>query len=149
VRASRTLATAAAVTLIAVGCARAPLVLPVQIDAKTLAGARPGRLVGYESAVQAIAAVMVGELGVPLPRQFTVFVYPTRSEYEQGLARQGTLSPARAAEIAEHSVGLGQHLRLFVNDEALLPELRVERLVRVHRSAPSRARPSARGSCGG
>ncbi|MBI4607475.1 MAG: hypothetical protein HY726_00520 [Candidatus Rokubacteria bacterium] len=68
--------------------------------------------------MRAIAAVMVGELGLPLPRQFTVFVYPTRSEYEQGLVREGTLSPTRAAEIAEYSVGLGQHRRLFVNDEA-------------------------------
>ncbi len=106
--------------VIAAGCARAPLVLPVRIEPEVLAApVRPGALTGYESGVQTIAAVMVGELGLPLPRQFTVFVYPTRGEYAAALVTAGRLSPARAAEIAEHSVGLARPGRLLLNDHAL------------------------------
>lgn len=115
----RVFAAASLLAVLVAGCARATLVLPVQVEPKTLAAqVPPGRVTGYEPAVQAITAVLVVELGLSLPSRFTVFVYPTRSEYEQGLVREGHLPPARAAEIAENSVGLGQHRRLFINDEA-------------------------------
>ncbi len=118
-RAGCTLA-AAALTLVAAGCARSTLVLPVRVDPQARAGpAHTATPTSYQSAVQAIATVMAAELGLPLPQGFTLFVYPTRAAYAEGLAATGDMSAARAAEIAEYSVALGQHHRLLVNDGAL------------------------------
>ncbi len=118
-RARRALA-AAALALVVAGCARSTLVLPVRIDPRARAGpAHTATPTTYQSAVRAIATVMVAELGLPLPQEFTLFVYPTRAAYAEGLAGTGDMSARRAAEIASYSVALGQHHRLFVNDEAL------------------------------
>jgi hypothetical protein len=104
----------------AAGCGRQTLVLPVSIqqDARTTP-AQAAPLRGYESAVRAVASVMVSEHGLPLPPRFTLFVYPTREAYAEGLAGAGLMPSLRAAEVAGHSVGLGQHQRLFINDGAL------------------------------
>lgn len=80
---------------------------------------RAGPLLSYESAVRVVAAIMVAEMGLPLPSRFTVFVYPSRTAYAEGLATSGRMPARRAEEIAAYSVGLGQHRRLFINDEAL------------------------------
>ncbi|MFQ5520962.1 MAG: hypothetical protein ACE5FK_06165 [Candidatus Methylomirabilia bacterium] len=120
-RVSRTPALVLAVVLLAAGCAAgSPLVLPVRLEPERLtAPVDIGPLTDYESAVRSIAAVIVAELGLPLPRRFTLFVYPTREAYERGLTRDGHMLRGRAAEVAQYSVGLGQHRRLFVNDGAL------------------------------
>ncbi|MBI2216112.1 MAG: hypothetical protein HYU51_02345 [Candidatus Rokubacteria bacterium] len=113
------LAATTALALAVAGCARATQVLPVQIDpdpAPTSAGLA---VRGYDSGVRAIAYLMVTELRLPLPGQLTVFVYPTRAEYERGLIRDGGLSATGAVRIARASLGLARHRRLFVNDEAL------------------------------
>ncbi len=113
------IAAAAILALPGAGCGRASLVLPVRLEPETLsAPVRPGPITGYESAVRAIAAIIVTELELPLPRQFTVFVYSTRAEYHQGLVHVAGISPMRAAKIADYSVGLGHHRQLFINDEA-------------------------------
>lgn len=118
--ACRSLAAVGLTALLLAGCARAPFVLPVRVEPDTLAAwAHTRTPTDYGSAVRVIAAVMVLELELPLPDRFTVFVYPSRAGYQAGLVREGRLPPARAAEIAGYSVGLGQHRRLFVNDEAL------------------------------
>ncbi|MFQ5827659.1 MAG: hypothetical protein ACE5JD_00690 [Candidatus Methylomirabilia bacterium] len=129
VLARRSLAAALAFSLLAAGCARTTLVLPVRIEPETLsAPAAIDSLADYESVVRSIAAVMVAELGVPLPRQFTVFVCQTRAAYERTLIREGRTPAARAAEIAQYSVGLGQHQRLFIDDEGLRGAPRTARL---------------------
>lgn len=61
---------------------------------------------------------MVGELALPLPRRFTVFIYLTHAEYTEGLVREGLVSGAPATKIAEYSVGVARSRRLLVNDEA-------------------------------
>jgi hypothetical protein len=66
-----------------------------------------------------VTAIIVTELDLPLPRQFTVFVYSTRAEYQQGLVRVAGISLLRAVEIADSAVGLGHHRQIFINDEAL------------------------------
>ena len=73
----------------------------------------------YDAAVQVIASIMGRELGLPLPRRVTVFVYPTGAAYAEGLVSVGGISPRRASEISPGSIALGQHRRLFINDEAL------------------------------
>jgi hypothetical protein len=113
------LAAAAALALALAGCARATQILSVQIDPDSTLTPTPRTVRGYESAVGAIAHLMVAELRLPLPDRLVVFVYPTRAEYEQGLIREGGLSTTGAARIAGASLGLAQQQRLFVNDEAL------------------------------
>ncbi len=69
--------------------------------------------------VRTISAVLVGELGLPLPSDFTVYVYPTRAAYAQGLSQLGQMPPDRARVVAGYSVGLSQDRRLFLNADAL------------------------------
>ena len=111
---------ALAVVVVTTGCASQTLVIPVSTASGALAAARPGGAVrSYDSALRVVAAILVGELELPLPHQLTVFVYPTRLAYADGLASAGRMSRSRAQEIAAYSVGLGQHRQLFINDEAL------------------------------
>lgn len=118
--ARRRVAALAVAALLAVGCARQVQVLSFSIDAlPPAAPVRVGVPGSYESAVRVIASIMTAELRLPLPSRFTVYVYPTGAEYAAGLARVGRMSAARAAEIADYSVGLGHHRQLFINDEAL------------------------------
>ncbi len=110
----------AALALLAAGCAADPRVLPVRLDAPALeAPARVRPLTDYQPAARAISTVMVRELGLPLPSAVTLFIYPTRAAYADGLIDVGGLPAARAREIAGDSVGLGQHRRLFINEGAL------------------------------
>ncbi|MBI2467103.1 MAG: hypothetical protein HYV62_04695 [Candidatus Rokubacteria bacterium] len=110
----------AAALLLGAGCAGPSLVLPVHLERDVLrAAADAAPPADYASAVRAISAVMVEELGLPLPGEFTLYVYPTRGAYARGLAAAGDLPAERAADIARHSAGLGQARRLFINDGAL------------------------------
>jgi len=97
----------------------------VRLDPEALpASTRLGFPRTYETAVPAVASILVRELGLPLPRLLTVFVYPIRAAYAAGLARVAEVSPQHAGELAASSVGLGQHQRLFINDEALRGQCR-------------------------
>ncbi|MBI2468538.1 MAG: hypothetical protein HYV62_12115 [Candidatus Rokubacteria bacterium] len=110
----------ATLALLWAGCAAPPLVLRIGIDPAAPASSRPaGTLADYETAVRAVSALLTQELGVPLPREFTVFVYPSQWAYAEGLADVGEFPLAQATEIARYSVGLGQARRLLINDAAL------------------------------
>jgi hypothetical protein len=110
----------AALALLVAGCAADPRVLPVRLDPRALEGpARVGPLTDYAPAVRAVSAVMARDLGLPLPSAVTLFIYPSREGYADGLIDVGGLPAARAREISGYSVGLGQHRRLFINEAAL------------------------------
>jgi hypothetical protein len=110
----------AAVVLLVAGCAGDPRVLAVHLDTGALDGpARAGPLTDYTPAVRAIALVMTRDLGLPLPSAVTLFVYPSRQTYAQGLTDVGGLPAARAREVSGYSAGLGQHRRLFINEAVL------------------------------
>ncbi len=110
----------ATLALLWAGCAAPPLVLRIGVDPEAPASSRPaGALADYETAVRAVSALLPQELGVPLPREFTVLVYPSRWAYAEGLADVGEFPLAQATEIARYSAGLGQARRLFINDAAL------------------------------
>ncbi len=105
--------------LILVGCAGKTLVLPIRLAPETLTGVDfAGSPRSYEAAARAIAALLIAEFGVPLPAELTVFVYPTRAAYAEGLAQAAQMPAARAAEVDDYSVGLAQARRLFLNEEA-------------------------------
>lgn len=116
----RRLLAIATLALLWAGCAAPPLVLRISVDPEAPASPRPaGALADYETAVRAVSALLTQELGMPLPREFTVFVYPSQWVYGEGLSDVGGFPPAQAMEIARYSAGLGQHRRLFINDAAL------------------------------
>ncbi|MBI2467694.1 MAG: hypothetical protein HYV62_07730 [Candidatus Rokubacteria bacterium] len=96
------------------------MILPVRLEPDAITQPGPAdALASDEAAVRAIAGVMVTELGLPLPTEFTVFVHPTTASYAEGLARAGEMPGWRAAEIAAYSVGLSQHRRVFINADVL------------------------------
>jgi hypothetical protein len=104
--------------MLTAGCARETRVLQFWIapDPPPVPAA-PGDIVSYEEAVDTIAGIMVRELDIPLSGPLTVFVYPTREAYADGLVSTGGLAPEQAAKIAEYSIAVTEHGRLFVNDE--------------------------------
>jgi hypothetical protein len=100
------------------GCVQPPRVLPLRLASEPGPARQVDRGQGYEAAVRRIA-LELDALGLPLPPEITVLVYPTRRSYTAGLVEVGGIPAARAAEIAGYSVGLAQRRRLFINDEAL------------------------------
>ncbi len=109
----------AVLTLVAGACAPGP-VRPAWIEPDR-ARSPVGResLASPESALRAIATVMAAELGIPFPRGFMAFLYPTGAGYAEGLAAAGGMPVDRAGDIAAYSVGLGQAGRIFVSMETL------------------------------
>jgi hypothetical protein len=107
------------VTLVVVaGCGSGRLVLPISIDPPSLSLPRNDQgLTSHEAAVRGIAAIMVKELGLPIPEQVTVYVYASRQVFEQGLIRDAHVSPVRAAELSDFAIGIGKRRQLLINDE--------------------------------
>jgi hypothetical protein len=106
--------------VLAGGCARRSVVIPVSVHPGPQSTLAPrASLRSYESAVPAIATILVTDFGLPLPPPLTVFVYPTQRAYVEGLAQIGRIRAERAAWIARHAVALAQRHALFINDEAL------------------------------
>jgi hypothetical protein len=100
------------------GCGSGRLVVPVMIDAAALQAPRHAReLTTHQQAVQGIAAVLVQDLGLPVPARVTVYVYPSRASFERGLVRDAQVSPLRAAELSEFAIGIGKRGQLLLNDE--------------------------------
>jgi hypothetical protein len=107
-----------AVVLVA-GCGSGRLVLPVQIEPSAMVAPRdPRSLTTHESAVRGIAAILVRNLGLPMPSSFTVYVYSGRQTFEQGLINDAQVTPVRAAELSEFAVGIGKWRQLLLNDDA-------------------------------
>jgi len=107
-----------AVLLTSAGCAGGRVVLPVTIDPAALprtAGADD--FTSHTTAVQGIAAVLVRDLGLPVPDEVMVYVYSSRDEFERGLVLDGRVSPVRAAELSEFAVGVGRRRQLLLHDE--------------------------------
>jgi hypothetical protein len=106
--------------MLTAGCARETLVLRLWIAPDPPPGlAALGEISSYEEAVRTITGIMVHELDVPLSGPLTVFVYPTREAYAEGLVDIGRLPPDQAARIAAYSVAVTEHGRLFINDRRM------------------------------
>lgn len=101
------------------GCGSGRLVLPFLIDPPAMATpTNAAAMRSHEEAVLGIAAIMIKDLRMPLPAQFTVYVYSGRQPFEQGLINDAQVSPVRAAELSEFAVGIGKRRQLLLNDEA-------------------------------
>lgn len=113
------LVVALALFSLASGCANRRIVLPMSINATSLtAPVNAQDLQTHEAAVRGVAAIVAGELALPVPPELTVYVYGSRRVFEQGLIEDAHLTPARAAELSEFAIGVGKRRQLLFNDEA-------------------------------
>lgn len=100
------------------GCGSSRVVLPFALDLTALTPPRDAAgFTSNEDAVRGIAAIMGRDLGLPLPAQFTVFIYSGRQGFERGLVEDAHVAPVRAAELSEFAVGIGKRRLLLLNDE--------------------------------
>jgi hypothetical protein len=107
-----------ALVLLLAGCAPHRSVVPVNLHTNTLEV--PSDAQGFrlpEAAVRGIAAIMVRDLGLPVPERVTVYLYSGREVFEQGLIRDADIAPARAAELSEFAVGVSKRRQLLLHDE--------------------------------
>lgn len=100
------------------GCAVSRSVVAVDLTADTMARPTTARsLTSPDLAVQGIAAIMVRDLGLPVPERVTVYLYSGREVFEQGLIRDANITPVRAAELSDFAVGVGKRRQLLLHDE--------------------------------
>jgi hypothetical protein len=105
--------------VVVAGCGSGRVVLPINIDPMALTPPHSvDGLTTHERAVRGISAILVKELGLPVPDQVTVYVYSTREVFEQGLIHDANVSPTRAAELSDFAIGVGKRRQLLLNDEA-------------------------------
>jgi hypothetical protein len=106
------------VLVVVAGCGSGRVVLPISIDPGSAPPHSVQGMNGHEQAVRGISAILVKDLGLPVPERVTVFVYSTRQVFEQGLIQDANVSPARAAELSDFAIGVGKRRQLLLNDEA-------------------------------
>src|SRR5213076_2779025 len=83
-------------------CGAGRVVIPFTIDPATIAVPRDARsLSNHEAAVRGLTAILVRELGLPMPATFSLYVYGGRQPFEHGLVHDAQVAPSRAAELSE------------------------------------------------
>src|SRR5687768_606904 len=100
------------------GCATGRIVVPITLDAAALA--RPASVQDFtthEATVRGIAGILTSGLGLPVPEHVTVYVYSSRSVFEQGLINDARISPVRAAQLSDFAVGVGKRGQLLLHRE--------------------------------
>jgi hypothetical protein len=98
------------------------VVIPFSLDPGTIVAPRDARgLTNHEAAVRGLSAILVRELGLPMPAHFTLYVYGGRQPFEQGLVHDAQVAPARAAELSVFAVGIGKRRQLLLNDDGAQP----------------------------
>lgn len=111
-----------ATMLVVGGCGAAHsgrTVVPIAMDPAQLSPPPDSKaLTTHDAAVRGIAGIMVKELRLPMPEQVTVYVYTSRSVFEQGLIQDAHVSPVRAAELSDFAIGVGKRRQMLFNDEA-------------------------------
>src|SRR5919197_1853039 len=90
---------AALVSLVVlVTCGAARVVIPFTIDPATVAVPRDARALNtHEAAVRGLSAILVRDLGLPMPATFTLYVYGGGPTIGPGAAPGPRGAPARAA----------------------------------------------------
>ncbi|MBI2218565.1 MAG: hypothetical protein HYU51_14850 [Candidatus Rokubacteria bacterium] len=92
--------------------------VPTTLHADAVSGARDRAIVSaHEGATRDVIASIIRDLGLPVPSEFSVFVYPSRDRFREGLVRDAHIAPARAAELAEFAIGVGKRRVLLFNDD--------------------------------
>ena len=117
---SRRLVFLALAALVLAGCAQGRTVVPVRMQQASFAvptGSGTLDVSSHEATVRTVAAVIVRDLGLPLPETVTVYVYSSRQVFEQGLIDDGQVSRVRAAELSDFAVGVGKRRQLLLHHE--------------------------------
>jgi hypothetical protein len=86
-----------------------PLSLTAPTDARTLRTT--------DEAVRGIAAIMTKSLGLPVPDRVVVHVYDGRSAFEQGLMRDGRVSPGQASRLSDFAIGVSARGQVLLNGQ--------------------------------
>jgi hypothetical protein len=125
----RLLAICGVAAVLATSCAGrggARVVVPVTFREAAPAAAPqyPADFASHEAVVRGVAALLARELALPVPEQVTVYIYSSRSIFEQGLISDGRLPEVRAAELSEFAVGVGKRRQLLLHDEGGPPAAR-------------------------
>jgi hypothetical protein len=108
--------------IVVAGCGSGRVVILFSIDpAGPAAPPDAPALTNHETAVRALASILVRDLGLPMPPTFALYVYGGRRTFEQGLVQDARVTPARAAELSEFAVGIGKRRQLFLNDAGSQP----------------------------
>ncbi|HEY3064652.1 MAG TPA: hypothetical protein VGL09_02615 [Methylomirabilota bacterium] len=106
-----------AAALLGAGCSEGRLVVPVNMNPTALAVPIDGRhLNTHEAAVRGISALLVRDLGLPVPDEVMVYVYDSREVFERGLIHDAHIAPARAAELSDFAMGVGKRRQLLLYD---------------------------------
>ena len=87
------------------GTSRSRLVTPLSL-LPLVVPANARALGTTEEAVRGIAAIISSRLGLAVPDHLTVHVYGGRLAFEQGLIRDGRVSPLLAAEMSDFAIGV-------------------------------------------
>jgi hypothetical protein len=104
------------IAVAAAACSSAPRVVQVAPPAGSPKPA--AQISDYQDAMDAIAAVMRRDLGLPVPR-VALHLYPTRSAFQQGLVAEQRMEPELARDAASFARGVGGRDRILVNESAL------------------------------
>lgn len=102
--------------LAAAACSSAPRVIPLAETAAAPSVAAP--IADYQDAFQAIAGVFMRDLSLPVPR-VSLYLYPDRGAFEQGLIAERKMDPALARDSASFARGVGGPDKILVNEAAL------------------------------
>ena len=108
------------VPLIAVSaCGAGRIVVPVSTDPAMLAIPRGSLLLTTPQAtLDGIAAVLVKELGLPLPVAVNAYLYDSSTSFEHGLVNDARVAPVRAAELSVFAFGIARRGQVLLNTEA-------------------------------
>src|SRR2546427_373397 len=103
-------------------CGAGRVVIPFTIDPATIAVPRDARsLTNHEAAVRGLTAILIRELGLPMPATFTLYVYGGRQPFEHGLVHDAQGAPSRAAELSGFAVGISKRRQLLLHEDGSLP----------------------------
>src|SRR2546428_12250687 len=90
-------------------CGAGRVVIPFTIDPATIAVPRDARsLTNHEAAVRGLTAILIRELGLPMPATFTLYVYGGRQPLSHRLVHDAQVAPSRAADPPEFAVRIGK-----------------------------------------
>ncbi len=104
--------------LIVAGCAGGRTVVPVSMEPASMPIPQSAyEFVTHEQAVRGIAAILIRDLRMPVPRQVTVYVYSSRRIFEDGLVQDGQVSRLRAAELSDFAAGIGKRRQLLLHHD--------------------------------
>jgi hypothetical protein len=112
------------------GCAGGRTVVPVSMEpASTTIPQSAYEFHTHEQAVRGIAAILIQDLRMPVPKQVTVYVYSSRRIFEQGLVHDGRVSRLHAAELSDFAAGIGKRRQLLLHHDGAVSSADWLRLV--------------------